>query len=119
MQRDLHKLEICAITNQMKFYESKYHILHLEHVNSEYMYKVGDESLECNTLESDVGALADGKWNMSQQCALAAQSTNRTWGAPGPALTGGEGRGCLICSVLCTLTSSTGCSTGCYNRRRM
>jgi len=29
------------------------------------------------------------------------------WVAPGPALPVGEGRGCLLCSALCGLTSST------------
>ena len=66
-----------------------------------YIYGLGDGRLESSPMERDLRTLVDGKWNMSQQCALAAQSTNRTWGASGPALTGGEGRGCP--ALLCVL----------------
>lgn len=59
-------------------------------------------------------SLINSKLNLSQQCALAAQSVNHTWGAPGPTLPAGDRRGCLLCSVLCGLTSSAGC----HRRRR-
>ncbi|KAK4828075.1 hypothetical protein QYF61_023135 [Mycteria americana] len=44
LQRDLDRLESWAVTNCIKFNESKYRILHLGSGNPGYMYKLGDES---------------------------------------------------------------------------
>lgn len=78
LQRDHDKLEGWAISNCMKFNKSKCHILHLGQNNPGYMCRVGDEKLESSPTEKDLEALADGKLNLSQQCALVAQRANRT-----------------------------------------
>ena len=59
-----------------------------------------------------MGALAGSKLYRSQQCALTPGGPTTHWGAPGPALPLGEGRGCPLCSALCGLISCTGCSLG-------
>ena len=73
MQRDLGKLEGWKINNQTMFNKDKSQILQLREDNSESVYRVGEERLESSSMERVLGSLADGKLNMSQQCALAAQ----------------------------------------------
>lgn len=89
----------------MKFSMRNCQVLHLCWGKPVYVSSVGDEKLERNAMERDLGVLVSGKSNMSQQCALAAQRATKgltaPWGAPGPALPQGEGRGCatLLCAA--------------------
>lgn len=70
----------------------------------------------------DALVIADVCWSWestaSEEVTLEARSgganavtPTRPWGEPGPALPAGKGRAVLLCSVLCSLTSSTGCTT--------
>ena len=49
LQRDLDKLEVWAITNNMKFNKSKCQILYLGSDNPEQTYRQGDERLKSNS----------------------------------------------------------------------
>jgi len=74
-------IRLVAITSHMKFNKSKY----LGRGNAGYMYKLEDERLDSRHTEMDLEVLVNSKWNMSQQCALAAQRANQIWGAPAQA----------------------------------
>lgn len=63
-QTSQEKAETCHCTN---------HILHLEWGNSACTYRLGYKRLESSPIERDLGVLADGKLDLSQQCALAAK----------------------------------------------
>ena len=76
IQRDLDRLEQWSQVNN----KSKRKILHLGRDYSRYQYKLGAERTECRPAEKHLGVLVDGKLNMSQQCALAAQKANCTLG---------------------------------------
>ena len=94
----------------MKFDKSKCLVLHLAWGNLGSVYKVGDKSLKISPTERDLGVLADCKRNVSQQCALTAQrdpGVHRTQHCHRE-----KGGVVLLCSVLCGLTSCTGCSVG-------
>lgn len=56
------------------------------------MYNLEDEILECSPTERDLRLLADGKLNLSQQCALEAKGPTIPCGVPGPALPPADGR---------------------------
>jgi len=62
-----------------------------------------------SAVERNLGVLADGELNVKQQCALEPKGATVPCDAAGPV---GEGRGCPLCSVLCSLTSSTACRLG-------
>lgn len=72
LQRDLNNI------NLMKFNKSNCQILHLGWGNCAYIYKLGNERMESSPMGKDLGDWVDGKLDVSQQCALAVKTVNRT-----------------------------------------
>ena len=56
----------------MMFNKSKCKVLYMGQDNPHYQYKPGHERIEHSCVEKDLGVLADGKLDLSQQCALTA-----------------------------------------------
>ena len=79
-QGDLDRLEQWAQVNLMRFNKSKFKVLNLGHGNPCYQYKMGCVRIEHSPSEKDLRILADGKLDMSQQCALTAQKDNHILG---------------------------------------
>ena len=76
VQTDPDTLKQGAQENLMRFNKAKCKVLHLGPRNPCYQYKLGDERMEHSPDEKELGVLVDGKLDMSQQCALAAQKVD-------------------------------------------
>lgn len=52
------------ISNGMKFTKGKRRVLHLGWSNARHRYRLGDEQLDSNPAERDLGKLADSRLNV-------------------------------------------------------
>ena len=80
MQRDLDQLGGWEITSHKTFNKSECQMLHLGQGSLGYFYRLRDEAEK----QPHRKGLADGKLNMSQNCALAVQRANHTLGCSRP-----------------------------------
>ena len=80
IQQDLDRLETWAGRNLMRFNKSKCGLLHLGKNNLMHQYRLGDDLLERNSAEKDLGTLVDNRFAKSQQRVLLAKKDN---GVPG------------------------------------
>ena len=80
IQRDLDELDQQAQVNLMSFTKSKCKIFQLGRGSPRYQCKLGNEGIEHSPLKKDLEVLANGKLDVSQQCALAALKANHILG---------------------------------------
>lgn len=79
VQREIFKrLECCKIINHINLTRTCLS-LYLGECNPKRMYRLGNQILECSRVERDIGVLAYGYSNESQQCALAAKGPTISW----------------------------------------
>ena len=80
IQSDLDRLGNWAIDNKMNLNREKSKVLYLGNRNTTHKYKMGDTWLDNSICERDLGVLVDNKFNMSQQCDMAAKKANAMLG---------------------------------------
>ena len=83
IQRKLDRLERWAHANLMKFNIATCKVLHLVWGNPKHRYSLGGEWVESSPEKKELGVSVNERFNISQQCVLAAQKTNCTLGWEG------------------------------------
>ena len=76
LQRDLDMIKQWAQVSLMRFNKARCNISHLGRDNPHYQYKLEDERIQHSCDRRNLGALVDGKLDVSHQYALAAQKAN-------------------------------------------
>ncbi|RMC12613.1 hypothetical protein DUI87_10136 [Hirundo rustica rustica] len=76
LQKDLNRLGRWTGRNLLKCCKGRCRVLHLGRKNPRHQYRLGNNLLESNSVEKDLGVLVDSKPSMSQQCVLVAKKAN-------------------------------------------